>query len=129
MFKQNNLWICSFDLMKKNLSGKKNILSTGCQEVLYSYIFPYFQEMAIFPIFDQNVLYFLYFNEINKKFFLIEQFDAWIVLKLLENIILNHMRGFIRYLCWYFNIVLSLPCIATFTSMSKFTFYEQIYLN
>ena len=42
------------------------------QGVKSSYIpifFLYFQEMAIFPIFDQNVLYFLYFNENNKKFF------------------------------------------------------------
>ena len=37
---------------------------------------PYFQEMAILPIFDQNVVYFLYFNDNNSKKFLIEQFDA-----------------------------------------------------
>ena len=48
------------------------------QGVKSSYIpifFLYFQEMAnsIFPIFDQNVLNFLYFNENNKHFFLIEQ--------------------------------------------------------
>ena len=42
------------------------------QGVKSSYIpifFLYFQEMAIFPIFDQNVLYLLYFNENNNKNF------------------------------------------------------------
>ena len=57
---------------KINLGCYIRVFFCYMQGVKSSYIpifFLYFQEMAIFPIFDKNVLYLLYFNENNNKKF------------------------------------------------------------